>query len=41
MRKAMMVLVMALLAGQAIAHSGGTDASGCHIDHKTGEYHCH
>lgn len=25
----------------ALAHSGGTDASGCHTNHSTGEYHCH
>lgn len=23
------------------AHSGGTDANGCHTNHKTGAYHCH
>lgn len=23
------------------AHSGGTNADGCHTNHKTGEYHCH
>ena len=23
------------------AHSGGTDANGCHINHKTGIRHCH
>ena len=22
-------------------HSGGLDASGCHKNHKTGDYHCH
>lgn len=22
-------------------HSGGTDASGCHMNHSTGVYHCH
>lgn len=22
-------------------HSGGTDAKGCHTNHKTGDYHCH
>lgn len=22
-------------------HSGGTDAQGCHTNHKTGDYHCH
>lgn len=25
----------------AFAHSGGTDANGCHHDRKTGGYHCH
>ncbi|WP_336352838.1 YHYH domain-containing protein [Pseudomonas atacamensis] len=23
------------------AHSGGTDAKGCHRNHKTNDYHCH
>lgn len=39
--RAMTVLVMALTAGQVMAHSGGTAADGCHIDHKTGIRHCH
>lgn len=31
-----------LIAGtEALAHSGGTDSMGCHMDHKTGVYHCH
>jgi len=25
----------------AMAHSGGTNAAGCHTNHKTGVYHCH
>ncbi|WP_370671644.1 YHYH domain-containing protein [Nitratireductor aquibiodomus] len=25
----------------ASAHSGNTDANGCHRDHKRGGYHCH
>lgn len=25
----------------AFAHSGGTDSRGCHMNHKTGVYHCH
>ncbi|MDP1543158.1 MAG: YHYH domain-containing protein [Polycyclovorans sp.] len=25
----------------AAAHSGGTDAYGCHVDSKTGIRHCH
>ncbi len=24
-----------------LGHSGGTDAYGCHTNHKTGNYHCH
>jgi hypothetical protein len=28
-------------AATAFAHSGGTDRSGCHMDHRTGVYHCH
>ncbi|WP_366857161.1 YHYH domain-containing protein [Novosphingobium sp.] len=24
-----------------VAHSGGTDANGCHTNHATGDYHCH
>ena len=38
------VLAIALLLAAttaAFAHSGGTDANGCHWDHKTGVYHCH
>lgn len=29
------------LASLANAHSGGTDASGCHHDRSNGTYHCH
>lgn len=28
-------------AGSAVAHPGGTDASGCHTNRKTGQRHCH
>lgn len=24
-----------------LAHSGGVNADGCHINRKTGDYHCH
>jgi hypothetical protein len=34
-------VILALSSGFAIGHSGGTDAKGCHTNHKTGEYHCH
>jgi hypothetical protein len=38
------IILAALLAAASLgtfAHSGGTDAKGCHEDHKTGDYHCH
>jgi hypothetical protein len=37
------VVVLALMAVSppAAAHSGGLDASGCHTNRKTGDYHCH
>jgi hypothetical protein len=40
-------LLLPVLAGllavgpPAAAHSGGLDASGCHTNRKTGDYHCH
>ena len=37
---AVAAFVLAFTIG-AYAHSGGTDANGCHTNHKTGEYHCH
>jgi hypothetical protein len=34
--------VLALvISNLAFAHSGGTDSAGCHMNHKTGVYHCH
>lgn len=39
---AILAAVMAIaLSGAAWAHSGGTDSRGCHMNHKTGTYHCH
>lgn len=38
------VLVLAIVtftASVAVAHSGGTNSSRCHKNHKTGSYHCH
>jgi len=35
------VLFLVSISTSALAHSGGTDASGCHTNHKTGDYHCH
>jgi hypothetical protein len=34
-------LVASLQIQSAGAHSGGTNADGCHTNHKTGDYHCH
>ena len=38
------LLIAALLlafGSLALAHSGGTNAYGCHNNHKTGGYDCH
>jgi hypothetical protein len=34
-------LTLLLACGIAAAHSGGTDAQGCHTNRKTGDHHCH
>ncbi|WP_081499647.1 YHYH domain-containing protein [Polaromonas sp. CF318] len=34
-------LTLLLACGLAAAHSGGTDAQGCHTNRKTGDHHCH
>ena len=34
-------LAAILATTTAAAHSGGTDASGCHTNRSTGDYHCH
>lgn len=34
-------LALLVICGSAAAHSGGTDAQGCHTNRKTGDYHCH
>lgn len=41
LKKTCTALLLALVAGLALAHSGGTDKLGCHKDHTTGVYHCH
>jgi hypothetical protein len=44
-RSAIVVLIagiaISVLAIESFAHSGGTNADGCHTNRKTGEYHCH
>lgn len=39
--KKLICAVLATVSLSAFAHSGGTDARGCHVDHRTGVYHCH
>lgn len=39
--KMFLIALLASLASVGYAHSGGTDANGCHVNHKTGVYHCH
>ena len=39
--KKIIAIALLLVSGFALAHSGGTDANGCHHDHKSGGYHCH
>ncbi len=34
-------LIVSLWPIGVLAHSGGTDSSGCHTNRKTGDYHCH
>ena len=36
-----LALTFVAFASSAMAHSGGTDSQGCHMNHKTGVYHCH
>jgi len=39
---ALIALVLVTVSpNPAQAHGGGTDAYGCHTNHKTGDYHCH
>lgn len=41
MKRIIAAALIAMSATVAWAHSGGTDAAGCHYNHKTGGYHCH
>jgi len=41
MKRIIFAAAALILSAAAFAHSGGTDAAGCHHDHKTGGYHCH
>jgi len=37
----LLIVILLKSATLAYAHSGKTDANGCHTEKKTGEYHCH
>jgi hypothetical protein len=38
---AMATMLLLAASGPASGHPGGTNAQGCHTNHKTGDYHCH
>ena len=39
--KIFLIFILLILPISVFAHSGRTDANGCHTNRKTGEYHCH
>lgn len=39
--KLFLAVALLVICGSAAAHSGGTDAQGCHTNRKTGDFHCH
>ena len=41
MKKIIAAITFAVAVTAAFAHSGGTDPYGCHMDHRTGVWHCH
>lgn len=41
MRTMLYSIALLLACGLVHAHSGGTDAQGCHTNRKTGDYHYH
>lgn len=41
MKKIFCSFALVLAGGFVYAHSGGTDAQGCHTNRKTGDHHCH
>lgn len=41
LRVLLFAIVTLFATSQSFSHSGGTDAYGCHTNHKTGHYHCH
>jgi hypothetical protein len=41
MGRAFFATLLLLASHTASPHPGGTNADGCHTNHKTGDYHCH
>jgi len=43
MKKVILILALMTVFATSIAfaHSGRTDSTGCHTDHRTGIRHCH
>lgn len=44
MKMLRLLIIAAMLAAVPVvasAHSGGTEDNGCHLNHRTGDYHCH
>jgi len=39
--RTLFIIVLIAIPLTGFAHSGRTDANGCHTNHQTGEYHCH
>lgn len=39
--KKLIAVLFVIASSVVLAHSGGTDKAGCHMDHSTGVYHCH
>jgi hypothetical protein len=37
----MLFILFLVFSTSAMSHSGNTNNSGCHNDHKSGGYHCH
>lgn len=41
MKKFIVIALLSMCSASVFAHGGGLNSSGCHTDHKTGDYHCH
>ena len=41
MKSLSFILLLFFISPYAIAHSGNTNQQGCHVNSRTGDYHCH